>query len=148
MTGETPFNGHTALLMRVAAVVVPLSLLLSSVAAVGGYLTSRDVQAQNDRIEAEIAARQEAQCESADETRSQLRYIAKQSGITSGVIGGEALIAAITQTGGTPDEATVETYREALTRLLDPALTEIVNQLPGRRWDPESQRCVDVEPDQ
>jgi hypothetical protein len=144
----SPFNGHTALLLRVAAVVVPLSLLLSSVAAVGGYLMSRDVRAQNDRIEAESLARQQASCEATDETRAQLRDIAKQSGITSGVIGGEALIAAVTQTGGTPDEATVETYRRALTRLLDPALTEIVNQLPGRRWDPDTQQCVDVELDQ
>lgn len=47
-----PFNGHTALLLRVAAVVVPLSLVLSAVAAVGGYLTARDVSAQADRIEA------------------------------------------------------------------------------------------------
>jgi len=144
----SPFNGHTALLLRVAAVVVPLSLLLSAVAAVGGYVTSRDVQAQNDRIEAESLDRQRASCEAADETRAQLRDIAKQSGITSGVIGGEALITAITQTGGTPDETAVEAYRQALTRLLAPALDDIVNQLPGRRWDPDTQSCVDVELDQ
>lgn len=47
----SPFNGHTGLLLRVAAVAVPAAVLLSAAAAVGAYLTARDVAAQNDRIE-------------------------------------------------------------------------------------------------
>ncbi len=129
-------------------------LWISAITAVSGWgyqrqeETNAELAAQNAVLEAETAARQESLCVSADEARAQLRDIAKQSGITSGVIGGEALITAITQTGGTPDEAAVDAYRQALTRLLAPALDDIVNQLPGRRWHADTQSCVDVELDQ
>ena len=45
-----PFNGHTALLLRVAAVVVPLSLLVSAGAAFGGWRTAQDVADQQQRL--------------------------------------------------------------------------------------------------
>lgn len=41
MRPDAPFNGRTGLMLRVAAVVVPLSLLLSSAAALGAVVTSQ-----------------------------------------------------------------------------------------------------------
>lgn len=132
MTPDRPFNGHTKVLLMAAMVLVPLSLLLSTVAAVGGYFTSRDVAEQNDRLEAENLARQEAQCESADESRTVIRAMSKDSALEVG----EALIEAV------PDAnpETVAAFRDAMNR----RLTAIVNQLPGRRWDPDTGECVDV----
>lgn len=139
----TPLNGRTARMLRVASVLVPLSLILSTVAAVGGYLTSRDVQDQNDRLEevvatleAETVARQREGCESGDETRTLIRVVSKGGDLAVG----ESLIEVFPEA----DPALVEQLRQALDR----RLTDNVNQLPGRRWDSESQRCVDVELDQ
>lgn len=80
MTEDRPFNGHTALLMRVAAVLVPLSLLVSAGAAFGGWVNSQDVRRQNDRLErvvddleAERQDREQATCEGTLEARAEQR---------------------------------------------------------------------------
>ncbi len=57
-------NG-TALMLRVASIAVPVALLLSSLSAIGAWVNSQRVAAQNDRLE-EIVADQtasvDAQC--------------------------------------------------------------------------------------
>lgn len=121
----SPFNGHTALLLRAAAVLVPLSLLVAAGAAVGALVASQQVRDEN-------RARLEAQCESADETRVLLRALSKDSALEVG----EALIDVVPDA----DPETVAAFRGAMNR----RLTAIVNQLPGREWDEQSQQCVDV----
>lgn len=113
-----------------------------SVLGLGVWWNDRSDERAEDR---QALADAEAACDSANDTRATLRVISKESGITSGVTGGEALITTIQQAGGTLSPETVETYRQVLTELLDPALTAIVNQLPARRWDPDTETCVDVE---
>jgi hypothetical protein len=139
MSGDAPFNGRTALVLRLASVLVPLSLVMSAVAAVGGYVTSRDVADQNDRLEqvvadlkAENLARRESSCEAADETRQILRQLTRDGDLEVG----ESIIEV-----ADADAGIVAQFREILGR----RLTANVNQLPGRRWDPEAGECVDVE---
>lgn len=135
---DAPFNGHTALLLRVAAVVVPASLLLSAGAAFGGWLNSQDVRDQQDRLAAEIAERQQASCEAGDDTRALIRRMARDAPLEVG----EAIIevAGRDSNDEPPDPEVIDQFREAMQRRLD----GIVNQLPARRWDPEAGECVDV----
>lgn len=115
---------------------------------------AEDAQRALAEIEAERLVAAERSCSDAAETRTILRGMVRDggitSGVTSGITAGEALIAVILS-GGEPDEATqaaIDAYREQLSALLppalDPALVEVVNELPDRRWDPEAQVCVDV----
>jgi hypothetical protein len=127
----------TPVLLKLAAVVVPLSLLLAAWASLAAWQAQRD-------LKEEIAARQVASCEAGNETREILRGMGYDVGVTSGVTGGEALITVAEQSGDGTDPETIEAYRQALTAQLDPALTDIVNRLPARRWDPERGECVDV----
>jgi uncharacterized protein HemX len=134
LSKETTRNRVTTLLLGV------LLCAVAGLGALGWWNDRRDDQA--DKRQAVAAA--QAACESGNETRATLREISKETGITSGQTGGEALITALQELGRDVSPEAIETYRQVLDDLLDPALTEIVNRLPGRRWDPDTQTCVDV----
>ena len=108
---DAPFNGRTALVLRLAAVLVPLSLVLSSVAAVGGYVTSRHVADQNHRLEAEIEAREVQSCARVNESRGDLRSAFVDT-LT------DNLVAAAENP---PDPARVKAYRSRLLADLEAA---------------------------
>jgi hypothetical protein len=106
--------------------------------AFGMWLTDYRFDQAVDRVEAEATTRAEDQCVAGAETRRILRQMSYDVGVASGVAGGEALI----QTVGDAEEATIAAYRANLVDQLDPALTQIIERLPDRRWvDGE---CVDV----
>lgn len=126
---ESPFNGRTALLLRVAAVAVPVSLLLSAGAAVGALVASRQVADEN-------RDRREASCAAGDETRTILRQLSKDSALEVG----EAIIEVAGGGDEPPDPEVVRQFRA----VMDRRLTAIVNQLPGREWDSAAQECVDI----
>jgi hypothetical protein len=131
----------------VIGVVVLWICAISAVSGVGWRNqedTNRELERQNAALVAENLARREAGCEAGDETREIIRTIGLQVGIASGVTGGEAIIKVASGGDSPPEPEVIEAYRRALTELLEPALTDIVNQLPARRWDPETQECVDA----
>ena len=141
---DAPFNGHTALLMRVAAVAVPASLLLSAGSAFGGWLNSQDVREQNDQIEADRLEAREARCAKDDEDNAKVRRAIVDGGLTTGTTSGEAIITISQQTGRAPDPAVVDAYRKVQVKLLQPALEGIANTFPSYRWDPKKQVCIEV----
>lgn len=140
VTSVDSLSGRTN---RTRVTTILLGVLLCAVAALGAagwWDDHRDDQAQ----ERQQVAAAKAACESADETRIKIREIAKETGITSGATGGEALITALQELGRDVSPEAVEIYRQVLDDLLDPALTEIVNRLPARQWDPDAEICIDV----
>jgi len=102
--------------------------------------TNERLAAQSAQIVVDREAAAKASCDGGDQVRALIRQIGKDVGITSGVTGGEAII----EIAPNADPAVVAAYRAALPKLLDPALTGIVNTLPGRHWDAKTGRCVDV----
>ena len=105
------------------------------------WLTEHRFDQSLDALDEERTAQAMRSCEAGDETRQILRQIVRDGGIASGTAGGEALIA--TATDADPED--IAAYRQHLTEQLGPALTDIVNQLPGRAWDPKTGECIEVE---
>lgn len=102
---------------------------------------------QNERLtqvvadlEAENLARRKDACGQADETRAIQRRTNKDSVLEYG----EVIIEVASGADTPPDPAVIAALREVGER----RVSAIVNQLPGRRWDPDAQECVDVPIDQ
>lgn len=87
--------------------------------------------------EAETQARLISSCEAGDDVRALIRRMSRDAPIELG----EALIEVASRDDGTPPEPeAIAAFREAMQRRLD----GIVNQLPARQWDPETETCIDV----
>jgi hypothetical protein len=131
--------------VRVPRWVVGLVILwICTISAVSGAgwrhqeHTNRELERQNAALSAEIDERREAGCVSSNDTRDLIRRMSRDAPLEVG----EAIIEVSTaQDDGTPpDPAVIDQFRAAMARRLE----GIVNQLPARRWDPDTGTCVDV----
>jgi len=143
-TDDTVGDGR-AVSVRQSLAGVLLGFVVLGGASVWGFIrqeTFNDRQERQDAtIEATRLAAAERSCDDAAETRRILRDMVLDGGVASGTAGGEALI--LTVTAASPED--IAAYRAHLTEQLTPALEQIVNELPDRRWDPGAGVCVDVE---
>jgi hypothetical protein len=120
---------HRVAVPRWLVGVVILWICLITGVTAWGFLR---LERNTDAIAGENLERREAACEAANETRGVIRDMAKNSALEAG----EALI----EVASEASEQTVAAFRSAIDR----RITVIVNQLPGREWDPRATECVDV----